>query len=719
MPITSYAQNFEDVILWRALKHVEPGFYIDIGAQDPVVDSVSLAFYEKGWRGVHVEPSADYAEKLRAARPDEEVIQAAVAQEPGEIKFFEIPNTGLSTGNEGIARKHENEGIKARLISVSSQPLSTILSLHGDRDIHWMKIDVEGMEDQVIKSWLPSDARPWVVVVESTKPNSTEPSHAPWEPGLLDIGYDFVYFDGLNRFYLSIEHSELKPHFDIGPNYFDGFAVSATSWFARTVKAETIALRKQLAEESSAKATTEARLAEEQGAKLALENRLAAVYASTSWRITEPMRASRDKVNWLARGIWSWTTFKPGTRPRRVARCSAVELANYLRTRPRLATPAKRLLGHFPALNNHLHAVIQAERYSQAFGPSAVREFDGKYSMVSAEVGGSNEKMVKTALLSIVQPIWRKIWFRIEGRLAPIESRLSSLEQAWHTHISAFLNAMASVPAVSHEVAALSRRLNELTKTHSRASDSETAALAERLEEVVAALSQRADAVEARGKNADAAISSLWERVEFVRRETLFEFNHGSKGQSAPNGGGDQKIRPLIVSAGKFEAARRERRLRLNLGSGHIALTEYINVDARHLPGVDVVADVGDLPFEEHSVDEIFSAHLVEHFPLETMRRRLLPYWRSRLRPGGVFKAVTPDAAAMLQATATGEMPFDDFREVTYGAQDYDGDYHFNLFTPDSLKALLQEAGFKEISVPVAGRRNGKCFEFEIVATAP
>ena len=48
----SYAQNFEDVMLWRALKHVERGFYIDIGAQDPVVDSVSLAFYEQGWRGV-------------------------------------------------------------------------------------------------------------------------------------------------------------------------------------------------------------------------------------------------------------------------------------------------------------------------------------------------------------------------------------------------------------------------------------------------------------------------------------------------------------------------------------------------------------------------------------------------------------------------------------------------------------------------------------------
>ena len=45
MSFVSYSQNFEDVMLWRALKYVENGFYIDIGSQDPVIDYVSLAFY--------------------------------------------------------------------------------------------------------------------------------------------------------------------------------------------------------------------------------------------------------------------------------------------------------------------------------------------------------------------------------------------------------------------------------------------------------------------------------------------------------------------------------------------------------------------------------------------------------------------------------------------------------------------------------------------------
>ena len=73
MGIISYAQNFEDVLLWRALGHIEHGCYVDIGAHDPVVDSVSKVFYEHGWRGIHVEPLPVYCDALRRDRPDETV----------------------------------------------------------------------------------------------------------------------------------------------------------------------------------------------------------------------------------------------------------------------------------------------------------------------------------------------------------------------------------------------------------------------------------------------------------------------------------------------------------------------------------------------------------------------------------------------------------------------------------------------------------------------
>lgn len=226
--LISYAQNFEDVMLWRALKHVENGFYIDIGAQDPVIDSVSLGFYEHGWRGVHVEPTPEYAQKLRDARPDETVVQAAIGDSNALIPFFEIAGTGISTGDADIAHRHEAAGYTHKRIDVPCIKLASLLDRYATRDIHWMKIDVEGMERSVLSSWAPSAVRPWLVVVESTLPLSQEQSHTAWEGIVLGLGYRFAYFDGLNRFYVSQRHEELLGSFAMPPNVFDRFVLAGT-----------------------------------------------------------------------------------------------------------------------------------------------------------------------------------------------------------------------------------------------------------------------------------------------------------------------------------------------------------------------------------------------------------------------------------------------------------------------------------------------------------
>jgi predicted SAM-dependent methyltransferase len=211
------------------------------------------------------------------------------------------------------------------------------------------------------------------------------------------------------------------------------------------------------------------------------------------------------------------------------------------------------------------------------------------------------------------------------------------------------------------------------------------------------------------------SIDYLMGRVEFIRREMMFELRHGAK---PPRSEADAlEVQPKVVSTEKLSAARAGR-LRLNLGCGHICLDGFLNVDRRELPGVDIVADATGIPIESGVVDEIFSAHMLEHFPQEQLRRELLPYWKTLLKPHGIFRAVVPDAEAMIREYGKGNMPYADLREVTFGAQDYDGDFHFNMFTPAHLSDLLVEAGFSDVRVIEAGRRNGKCFEFEILGVS-
>ena len=229
MSIVSYAQNFEDVMLWRALGDIEKGLYIDIGAQDPVVDSVSLAFHELGWRGIHVEPTPHYAELLRQQRPGDKIIQAAIASKTGSLLFFEIPNTGISTADATMAAQHRQRGFDVHEISVKCITLATVFKQCQAQDIHWLKIDVEGLEEQVLRSWKAAKARPWIVVVESTLPLSQTESHEDWEALLLARQYSPVYFDGLNRYYISAAHPELKQAFAVPPNVFDGFKLNGTA----------------------------------------------------------------------------------------------------------------------------------------------------------------------------------------------------------------------------------------------------------------------------------------------------------------------------------------------------------------------------------------------------------------------------------------------------------------------------------------------------------
>jgi FkbM family methyltransferase len=223
MPFISYAQNREDVLLRRALADVSEGFYVDVGAQDPDVYSVTKAFYETGWKGINIEPVEFWYEKLIEARPNDLNIRSAAGTGDGEIDFYEIEDTGLSTIDEKQAETHRKAGFKVKKTTAPVKRLDAILAEQGVTKIHFLKIDVEGAEEDVLRSVDLHKWRPWVVVVEATIPMSEELADPAWEALLIDASYDYVYFDGLNKYYVPRERAYLKRSFAAPPNVFDQY----------------------------------------------------------------------------------------------------------------------------------------------------------------------------------------------------------------------------------------------------------------------------------------------------------------------------------------------------------------------------------------------------------------------------------------------------------------------------------------------------------------
>jgi FkbM family methyltransferase len=218
----SYAQNYEDVVLARVLADVPTGFYVDAGAQDPRMDSVTRAFYERGWHGINLEPVPHWHARLVADRPRDANLAVAAGAAPGEIRFFEVGDSGLSTGNAAFAARHRAAGHRVDERRVPVQRLDAICTEQGVGAIHFLKVDVEGAEAEVLAGMDFARWRPWVVLVEATEPNSRTRNHADWEPLLLGHGYAFAYDDGVNRFYLADEHAALAPRFG-PPTVLDDF----------------------------------------------------------------------------------------------------------------------------------------------------------------------------------------------------------------------------------------------------------------------------------------------------------------------------------------------------------------------------------------------------------------------------------------------------------------------------------------------------------------
>jgi FkbM family methyltransferase len=222
LPFVTYAQNCEDVLLWRALKHVEKGFYIDVGAQDPINDSVTKAFYERGWHGINIEPVERWYQRLVLDRPHDVNLRVAVSSSPGTVKLFEVQESGLSTVEEDLARRHAASGFVLREQIVDCMTLDKICADHGVGTVHFLKIDCEGAEKATLESISLTDVRPWIVLLEATEPNSTVPTWQAWEYLLTGRGYTYVFFDGLNRYYLAVEHEELASAFTAPANILDG-----------------------------------------------------------------------------------------------------------------------------------------------------------------------------------------------------------------------------------------------------------------------------------------------------------------------------------------------------------------------------------------------------------------------------------------------------------------------------------------------------------------
>jgi FkbM family methyltransferase len=395
MTFISYAQNFEDIMLWRALKHVENGFYIDVGAWSPDIDSVTKAFYENGWRGINIEPNPAFNDQLIYRRPRDTNLKVAIGNAEGALMMNFLENPGLSTLDDAIAERHKAAGWAATRQEVQIRTLSAICRDHVPKGqaVHFLKVDVEGFEEAALRGNDWATCRPWIIVVEATLPMSQKESHESWEPILFAANYQLAYADGLNRFYVAQEHADLLPAFKYPPNVFDSFKLQAHQEAeTRSVQAEAKAQQAEAkaqqaeakAQQAEAKAQqAEAKAQQAEAASTQALMQLQAVYTSTSWRITAPLRGLAGQAFKL-----SPQRLKPQIKL--LLRHAAL----YVYRRPRLRNAAFAVLNRFPTLKRRLVSLITSTPVpttNQQNGPAELAQLTPRARQIYADLKAAIE----------------------------------------------------------------------------------------------------------------------------------------------------------------------------------------------------------------------------------------------------------------------------------------------------------------------------------------
>lgn len=301
MPMVSYAQNFEDVLLWRALKDIRGGAYVDVGACHPTEGSVTRWFYDQGWAGVNLEPIPDLHSRLERERRRDINMCAAAGAAPGRADFRVVRR------NLGYSSLHGSGALPGDLaedtetIEVEIVTLDSVIERLDRPAVHFLKIDVEGAEAEVLAGLDLRRHRPWILVIEATAPGTQRDVSAPWRGGVEEAGYSHAWFDGLNRWFVAKEHAELIERIALPPNVFDDFVPAQLHELSRRIgddraqandarNGTEASLARALAAEARLQ-DAEARAAEAECRAATAESFADALRASTSWRLTAPLRA--------------------------------------------------------------------------------------------------------------------------------------------------------------------------------------------------------------------------------------------------------------------------------------------------------------------------------------------------------------------------------------------------------------------------------------------
>lgn len=167
----TYSQEGEDMVLRRIFAGKAQGFYVDVGAHHPQRFSNTYWFYQRGWRGINIEPNPDVIAQFGSVRARDINLQVGVSDSAGNLTYYRFDEPALNTFDSEIVQSRQSK-THYKLISsceIAVERLDRLLAAHlpENTKIDFLTIDVEGLDFAVLRSNDWERYRPECVLVEA------------------------------------------------------------------------------------------------------------------------------------------------------------------------------------------------------------------------------------------------------------------------------------------------------------------------------------------------------------------------------------------------------------------------------------------------------------------------------------------------------------------------------------------------------------------------
>ena len=134
----------------------------------------------------------------------------------------------------------------------------------------------------------------------------------------------------------------------------------------------------------------------------------------------------------------------------------------------------------------------------------------------------------------------------------------------------------------------------------------------------------------------------------------------------------------------------------LHIGCGDVILPPpFENLDERNLPGVDHIGSAKKLSFDNETFDLVYSSHLLEHF-YRSETEGVLSEWVRVLKAGCVLRLSVPCLDNLIKIYQASN-DLENIVGPLMGGQTYGGNFHYNIFTKDSITKYLENVGCEAI----------------------